>query len=215
MDEIKYLRPEEASKLLNVTVRTLEKWETEGKISCVRTKGGHRRFLYEDIISKQKSIISFQQPISEHKRESIIYGRVSTFSQREDLERQIKLLKTQYPDFKVISDIGSGINWKRKGFNSIIDSAIKGNIKTVVVTHKDRLCRFGFELVERIINQFSDGEIVVLNTEKTSPEKELIDDLISIITIFSSRVYGLRSHAIKKKIKEATSNKTENKNSKN
>jgi predicted site-specific integrase-resolvase len=128
---------------------------------------------------------------------------VSSYAQKKDLERQIGLLQTQFPNYKVISDVGSGINWRRKGFNSIIDSAIKGNIKSLVVTHRDRLCRFGFELVERIIREYSNGEIVVLNSEKTSPEKELIDDLISIITIFSSRVYGLRSNSIKKKIKQA------------
>jgi hypothetical protein len=106
----------------------------------------------------------------------------------------------------IIKDIGSGLNFKRKGFNSILDFAIKGDIQEVVVTHKDRLCRFGFELIERIITEYSNGKIVVLNQEKTSPEKELVDDLISIVTVFSSRLYGLRSHSIKKQIKEATKN---------
>lgn len=200
----KYLRPEEASKILKVTVRTLENWESSGKIRCIRTKGGHRRFLWEDIVSKVEGgdtskIDSF--------KESFIYCRVSTASQKEDLERQVDLLRSKYPDFKIIKDIGSGINFKRKGFNTILDSAIKGNLKTLVVTHRDRLCRFGFEFFERIIREYSNGEIVVLNSEKTSPEKELVDDLISIITVFSSRIYGLRAHSIKKKIKEAAETK--------
>jgi len=206
MNEKKFLRPEQASKLLNVTVRTLEKWETSGKINCIRTKVGHRRFPFDEIIELKESNKRESKPtirFDEKQQESIVYARVSSYSQKKDLERQIGLLQTQFPNYKVISDVGSGINWRRKGFNSIIDSAIKGNIKSLVVTHRDRLCRFGFELVERIIREYSNGEIVVLNSEKTSPEKELIDDLISIITIFSSRVYGLRSNSIKKKIKQA------------
>jgi predicted site-specific integrase-resolvase len=162
---------------------------------------------WDDIVSKadsgDKNVKSFDS------RESYIYCRVSTPSQKEDLERQVEYLRNKYPDFKIIKDIGSGINFKRKGFNSIINSAIKGNLKTLVVTHRDRLCRFGFELIERIIKEFSNGEIMVLNSEKTSPEKELVDDLISIVTVFSSRIYGLRSHSLKKKIKEAAVSKSQ------
>jgi predicted site-specific integrase-resolvase len=130
---------------------------------------------------------------------------VSTRGQGKDLERQIEYFKLQYPNHEIIKDYGSGINFKRKGFNSILDSAIKGDISEVVVTHKDRLCRFGFELVERIITQHSNGKIVVLNQQKTSPREELVGDLISIITVFSSRLYGLRSNSIKRQIKEQTS----------
>ena len=135
----KYLRPEEASKILKVTVRTLENWESSGKLQCIRTKGGHRRFLWDDIVSKADS--GDKNVTSLDSRESFIYCRVSTPSQKEDLERQVEYLRSKYPNFTVIKDIGSGINFKRKGFNSIINSAIKGNLKTLVVTHKDRLCR--------------------------------------------------------------------------
>jgi predicted site-specific integrase-resolvase len=131
---------------------------------------------------------------------------VSSHGQKEDLERQIEYFSTKFPNHIIIKDIGSGLNFKRKGFNSILDFAIKGDIQEVVVTHKDRLCRFGFELIERIITEYSNGKIVVLNQKKTSPEKELVDDLISVVTVFSSRLYGLRSHSIKKQIKEATKN---------
>jgi predicted site-specific integrase-resolvase len=134
-------------------------------------------------------------------RKKICYCRVSTASQKEDLARQIQFFKLNYPDYTIISDNGSGINFKRKGFKTILDDAIKGYIEEVVVTHKDRLCRFGFELIEGIIREQSNGKIVVLNQKKTSPEQELVDDLISIITVFSSRLYGLRSNSIKNKIR--------------
>jgi len=192
----KYIRPEEASRLLKVTVRTLLNWDYKGKVKCIKTKGGHRRFLLSDIISK---IPEKRQPTLKKRR--ICYCRVSTRSQKEDLERQVRYFQNKFPHYEIIKDFGSGINFKRKGFNSILDSAIQGNIKEVVVTYKDRLCRFGFELIERIIKEHSDGTIVVLNQEETSPEKELVTDLLSIITVFSSRLYGLRSHSLKRKIK--------------
>lgn len=192
-----YLRPEEACELLNVTVRTLLNWDYKGKIKCIRTEGGHRRFLKTDLLKlKSKS-----EPKQTGRK--ICYCRVSTSSQKEDLERQIEYLGNKFPDHEIIKDIGSALNFKRKGFISILDSGIKGDISEIVVTHKDRLCRFGFELVERIISKTSNGKILVLNREKTSPEEELTQDLISIITVFSSRLYGLRSHSVEKGIVSA------------
>ena len=192
-----YLRPEEVSKLLKVTVRTLLNWDYKGELKSVRTKGGHRRYLESDVFTR----LPAEDQLKKIKR-NICYCRVSTPGQREDLERQAQFFSTQYPQHEIIKDIGSGINFKRKGFNSILDSAVQGDIGEVVVTHKDRLCRFGFELIQRIIEGHSDGKIVVLNQEETSPEKELVNDLLSIITVFSYRLYGLRSHSLKKKIKE-------------
>ncbi|NCV80035.1 MAG: IS607 family transposase [Actinobacteria bacterium] len=107
----------------------------------------------------------------------------------------------------IIKDIGSGLNFKRKGFQTILDTAIKGNLGEIVVTHKDRLCRFGFELLEAVISKCSNGTIVVLDQRETSPQEELINDLLSIITVFSSRLYGLRSHTIKKQIQDTIKEK--------
>ena len=195
------LRPEQACRLLKCTPQTLIDWNKKGKLDCVRTKGNHRRYLRSSILpllpEEKKQIFESQS------KRNICYCRVSTLSQKEDLERQIEFFRINFPEFEIIKDIGSGINFKRKGFNTILDYAIKGNIETIVVTHKDRLCRFGFELIERIVKEQSNGKIVVLNKEETSPEKELVNDLISIITVFSSRLYGLRSHSIKKQIKES------------
>ena len=198
----KYLRPEEASKLLKVSKQTLINWDNEGKIKCIRTKGKHRRYLYSELIS-----FAPNETTVKDTRRKICYCRVSTSGQKEDLERQVEYFRGKYPDYEVIKDIGSGINFKRNGFNSILDSAIKGNISEVVVTHKDRLCRFGFDFIERIITEHSNGTIVVLDKKETSPQEELINDLISIITVFSSRLYGLRSHGLKQKITALKNNK--------
>jgi len=192
--EERYIRPEEACRLLKVTTRTLFNWDRKGKIKCIRTKGGHHRYLLSDVLQKTGKE-------EKKQKRNICYCRVSTWSQKEDLERQVEYFRLKYPDHEIIKDTGSGLNFKRKGFNTILDAAITGHIGEIVVTHKDRLCRFGFELVERLVTTYSKGKIVVLNQEETSPEKELVNDLLSIITVFSSRLYGLRSHALKKKIK--------------
>jgi excisionase family DNA binding protein len=199
--ENEYIRPEEAAKMLNVTVRTLLNWDYKGKIKCIRTKGGHRRFLRSDVISKTTN---YKEEQKEKRRGKICYCRVSTRGQKDDLERQVEYFREKFPNYRIIKDYGSGINFKRKGFQTILDLAIKGHISEVVVTHKDRLCRFGFELIERIISEHSNGKIVVLNKKETSPEEELVNDLVSIITVFSSRLYGLRSHSLKKQIKNQT-----------
>ena len=190
----KYIRPEDACRILKITNRTLFNWDAKGKIHPIRTKGGHRRFLLTDILS----ITGQQIP-----RRNICYCRVSSSSQKEDLERQVEFFRNKYPDYEIVRDIGSGLNFKRKGLNSILESAIEGTIGDVVVTHKDRLCRFGFELISRLIEESpGNGKIVVLDKQETSPEKELVDDLISIITVFSSRIYGLRSHSFRKHINQ-------------
>jgi len=198
----KLLRPEQASKLLNITQQSLINWTNQGKLECVRTKGQHRRFYMSSIVPFLPA-----ETIEKQKRK-ICYCRVSTSSQKEDLNRQIEFFRLKYPEHEIIKDIGSGINFKRKGFKTILDEAIKGNIGEVVVTHKDRLCRFGFELIEGIILEQSKGKILVLNKKETSPHEELVNDLISIITVFSSRLYGLRSSKIKNQIKDSVSKKS-------
>ena len=185
----KYLTPEQARKYFNTTDNTLRAWEKEGKIQAVRPGGtskSHRR--YKIIIPEKEESCNKQK---------IIYARVSTQGQKEDLERQVAVLKKHYPDHRVIKDIGSGLNFKRSGFKTILDLAIRGNLTELVITNKDRLCRFGFELFQAILKP-SNGNIVVLYPNNGTPEKELVDDVISIITVFSARMYGRRSHRNKR-----------------
>jgi excisionase family DNA binding protein len=197
MTDEEYLRPNEVCRLLHICPKTLYNWNHTGKIESITTQGGRYRYAKTEVMSFLPTIIENKEEI----RESFCYCRVSTASQKEDLQRQIDFFKTKYPNHTIIKDIGSGLNFKRKGLQTLLDFAIKGNIKEIVVTHKDRLCRFGFDLIEKIVSS-SNGKIVVLNQRNTSPQDELVNDLLSIITVFSSRMYGLRSHTIKNKIKE-------------
>ena len=190
-----YVTPEKASKTLKVTTNTLRLWADDGKIEFTRTKGGQRRYLLS-------SVIGLHHPELKDTRTGIVYARVSSYEQRKDLDNQISCLSSKYPNHRVFKDIGSGINLKRKGLKAVLELAIKGDIQEVVVTHKDRLCRFGFELIEWIVQTFSHGRIVVLDQQKKSQQEELVDDLISIITVFSARIYGSRSHSIKKALKD-------------
>jgi predicted site-specific integrase-resolvase len=208
-DEQKYITPRDAAKLHKVTTSTIRYWESQGKFSSFRTQGGHRRYLLSDILELFESKPSGGESIDLPKKRRICYCRVSSNGQKKDLESQVEFFERTYPDYEIIRDIGSGINFKRKGFNSILDSAIEGNISEIVVTHRDRFCRFGFDLFERIIKEYSNGQIVVLNKKETSPEQELVDDLISIVTVFSSRIYGSRSHSVKNKIKDLISKEKE------
>ena len=203
----RYLRPIEVTELLKVSLQSLVNWERHGKLKCVRTQGGHRRYLLSDIIQQPEYQGGLKvQPLVQKKNieGNVCYCRVSSQGQKADLERQVAHLRLLYPHHRIIRDIGSGLNFKRKGLSSLVEQSLHGRIREIVVTHRDRLCRFGFELLEKIIES-NHGKIVVLNQAETSPEGELCNDLLSIITVFSSRLYGLRAHSIKRKIKEAAS----------
>jgi excisionase family DNA binding protein len=195
------LRPEQVCHLLKICTRTLFDWEKKGKIQCARTKGGHRRIPYSSV----KPLLS--NTTTEIPRRKVCYARVSSSGQKQDLERQVEFFRDRYPDHEIVTDIGSGLNFKRKGFKALLEASNGGHIQEIVVTHRDRLCRFGFELVEWIIQSRSNGRILVLDKKETSPQEELVGDLISIITVFSSRLYGLRSGGIKKKIVQVTGSK--------
>jgi len=208
MDGDKFIRPEDAVKLLRVTPGTLRSWANQGKISFTTTKGGHRRYKLSSVLNltDAESGYTFEENFEEEKedhRKKICYARVSSHGQKKDMETQIEYFKISFPNHTCIGDIGSGLNFKRKGFLSILDGAIEGTISEVVVTHRDRLCRFGFEIIERVLNS-TGGRIVVLNRETLPPEQELVQDLLTITSVFSGRLHGLRSHALKRKIRDST-----------
>lgn len=188
----------QAAKLLNIHPNTLRSWEEKNIISSFRsTDSGHRRYNIQEFLLKRNKIQQEPQLI----KKNICYCRVSSRNQKEELNNQVNYLKTIYPDHDIITDIASGLNYKRKGLQRILDFANKGLIAELVVTYKDRLCRFGFDLIEYIINS-SGGKIVVLNQLETSPQEEMVTDLTNIIHIFSCRLYGLRKY--KKTIKDAS-----------
>ena len=187
---MQHVTPKEAAKILGVHVSSLRRWENEGKLKAIRTPGGQRRFILEEV----EKIGGIPRTIK-----TICYGRVSTHSQQDDLQRQLEHLRTRYPEAEIISEVGSGLNFKRKKFLAILERIIDGDIQRIVVPHPDRLVRFGFELVRWLCTKF-ECELVVLNDRKLSPEQELVQDMLSIIHCFSSRLYGLRKY--KSSIKE-------------
>lgn len=179
-DGLKTYKPKELSELLGVSNECLRLWYEEGKIKGTTTKGGHRRYIYK--------------VVEEDKRKSFIYARVSSSKQKDDLQRQISYLQERFPNHEVISDIGSGINFKRKGLIKLLECLLAGNIKEVVVAHKDRLCRFGFELFEYVFRKH--GSILTILEDKGGKNSpgELADDLLSIITVFTAKYYGSRKY---------------------
>ena len=197
-----YVSGQKASELLGVHQRTLYQWDKKKLIETIRTPGGKRLYnvkKYQEQNNKNESNFKVvnNKEINElyQNRNKIIYARVSSLGQKEDLERQIDFLKNKYPSYKLISDIGSGMNLNRKGLRSIIDKAIKGEIEEIVIVHKDRLCRFGYELIEDIITKYSKGTITILEeTEKKEPKEELVEDVLQIMNIFVAKMNGMRKY---------------------
>ena len=202
MNVSRFARPEEACRILQVTPGTLRRWAQQGTIEYTTTKGGHRRYKIESVIGLRDGNSASSSEPRREGRKRICYARVSTYSQKQDLETQCEFFRTNYPDHTCIKDLGSVLNFKRKGFLSILGWIMRGDVEEIIVTHKDRLCRFGFEIIERLL-QYHDGKIVVLYHEKLSPEQELVQDLLTITTVFSARLYGLRSHSLKRQIRTA------------
>lgn len=193
------LKPKDVAKILNVTVRTLQSWDRQGLLPALRTPAG-RRWYSEEQINKFLNKKNSQNS----EKINIAYSRVSSRQQKNELENQENFIKNYVNGNgmiigKYFSDIGSGLNYKRENFLKMIELTMERKVDKIFVTYKDRVVRFGFDFVEWLCQRFG-TEIVVLNDKKTSPENELVNDLISIIHVFSCRIYGLRKY--KKTIKE-------------
>ncbi len=172
---------------LGLHPNTLRKYADEGKIKTIKNEAGQRLF-------------DVQSYVNGAARTSLIcYCRVSSAKQRDDLNRQIAYMQSLYPEAEIVRDIGSGINFKRKGLRSLLDRLMRGDQLTLIVAHRDRLARFGFELFQYMVEQ-NGGKIVVLDSTVHSPESELTQDLLSILHVFSCRMHGLRKY--RQKIKE-------------
>ena len=185
---LQWVMPKEAAKIIGVSVQTLRAWDKAGTIPTKRSGGNTRLYDVSAYITETKSSLK-----------TICYCRVSSPKQKEDLKRQIEYVTARYPESEVIKDVGSGINFKRKGLNTILERAMSGEQLEVVVAYKDRLARFGYELVEGIISR-NGGRVVVLNEVSLSPSEELTQDLLTILHVFSCRLCGLRKY--REKIKE-------------
>ncbi|MEM3832278.1 MAG: IS607 family transposase [Thermoprotei archaeon] len=183
----------EAKRLLGVTTRTIQRWDKGGKIRCVRTVGGRRRVPESEI----KRILGLRE-----ERIVIGYARVSSSTQKDDLERQKQLISSYakekgYGEVQVLSDVGSGLNENRRNFLKLLDMVFERKISKVIVAYEDRLTRFGIETLRRVFSVFG-TEIEVINHEERTPHEELVEDLITIVSSFAGRIYGLRSHEYEK-----------------
>lgn len=195
----KYIGGKETAKLLGVHQRTLYQWHAKGLIDVIRTPGGKRMYNAEKYLKEKECENDLNCNLDEldetKNKIKIGYARVSTINQKSDLINQKKILMEKYPDHKIIEDIGSGINLNRKGLRKIIDLAINGKIEEVVVVYKDRLTRFGYELIEDIIKKYSDGKITIIEKkEDTKPEEELMQDVLGIMNVFVVKMNGLRKY---------------------
>jgi len=192
----RYLRRGEAARILGVAELTLYRWTKEGKIRAVRTPGGEYRYPESEIYR----ILGEQKP----QNKAVIYARVSSADQKEDLERQIEVLrkfaeKEGLEVLEIITDIASGLNGKREGLKRLFELVKNREIEKVLITYKDRLTRFGYELMEEFFKSYG-VDIVCLYKQSKTPHEELVEDLISIVTSFAGKLYGMRSNKAKKVI---------------
>jgi predicted site-specific integrase-resolvase len=183
-----YVTLREAKKQLGLHPNTLRKYADEGIIETIKTPSGQRRFNIDSFINQKQSSL-----------QTILYCRVSSARQKDDLQNQKIYLCSKYPGAEVIIDVGSGLNFKRKGLRAILERLLQGDSIKLVVAQRDRLCRFGFDLIEYLVTK-NGGEILVLDQIEYSPEGELVSDILSIIHVFSYRIPGLRKY--KNQIKE-------------
>lgn len=195
----------EASKELGVSTKTLRRWADDGKIKFERSPTNQRRFYLSDI----KRIIP--RDIDQvDARITINYARVSSHDQKADLIRQAQVLEafsaSKGWQFETIQDLGSGLNYQKKGLKKLLKRILSGEVGRLVITHKDRLLRFGAELVFAMCEEF-DTEVVIVNksSEELTFEQELVTDMIDLVTVMSARMYGARSHKNKKLIENISS----------
>ena len=187
------LKPKEMADLIGVSVPTLQRWDREGVLKAHRTPTNRRYY------TKEQYLKYINEPI-ENQRKIIGYLRVSSRNQIDDLENQKQFMK-QFCNAKGIvvddymADIGSGLNYKRKNWNKLLDQVMNNEIETIYITYKDRFIRFGYEWFENLCHKH-DTKIVILNDKDSSPQQELVEDLISIIHVFSCRIFGLRKYKI-------------------
>jgi putative resolvase len=188
----------EAARLTGLEDQTIRKMADKGTISSYKTPSGQRRINVHSIQEFCSSSVH-DQTKSEVQKQNFIYARVSTKKQVDDLSRQVDYVKRpEYSAYRIVTDIASGINFKRKGLSIILEACLQRNIGEVVVAHRDRLCRFGFELVEQMVTK-AGGKITVLDDQNDKTcEQELTDDLLAIIHVFSCRQMGKRSYANRK-----------------
>ena len=192
----------ELASALGVSVVTLRRWDKAGKLEpCLRTVGGHRRYRLSEALAALGGADHLLKEDQSHKRLVVGYARVSSFDQKEDLARQKERLEAHLsntPNSLVLTDLGSGLNFKKRGLTKLLALVMAGRVEKIVITHKDRLMRFGYELFEQVVQGLG-GKIEILENVSSNDETELAQDGLAIITVFSARLYGKRSHQNRQK----------------
>lgn len=188
----------------------MQRWDNDNKLKAYRTLTNRRYYTYEQYLK-----YTGKTDVND-KRKIVIYTRVSTSNQKEDLKNQVEFLR-QYANAKgitvdeVIEDYGSGLNYNRKKWNKLIDECMENKVKTIIISHKDRFIRFGYYWFERFLSKF-EVSFIIVNNESLSPQEELIQDIISILHIFSCRIYGLRKYKNKIRKDEEVEKSIQNRN---
>lgn len=206
-------KPGDFAELLGVSVKTLQRWDREGILKANRTPTDRRYYTYDQYL-QFKGIKT-----KNDNRETVIYARVSTRNQKEDLQNQVAFLR-QFCNAKgmivdqCIEEYGSGLNYNRKKWNRLLEEVMEQKVKTIVVTHQDRFIRFGYDWFERFCEKFH-TTIVIVNNEELSPREELVQDMISILHVFSCRLYGLRKYKNQIKRDEEIVKELQDRNSSN
>lgn len=195
---MRYFTINRFSKIVGVTPQTLRNWDKAGRLTPHHTgENGYRYYSEEQLNQALK--------IKPKPKIVIGYCRVSSPKQKDDLNRQIEnvrmYLMAQGKPFEIVSDVGSGINYKRKGLLELLERINRNEVEKVVVLYKDRLSRFGFELIE-YISSLHGCEIEVIDNSQKAEQEELVEDLVQIITVFSCKLQGKRVHKARKLIKE-------------
>ena len=177
-----FLKAKDAQAHLNVCSATLRRWADNKLINYIRTPKGTRLYDVSSITGTTA------------RKQNVCYCRVSSAKQAEDLARQVAFMREKYPTYEIIQDIGSGLNFKRKGLTRLLERVYSGNVGNVVVSHRDRLTRFGFDLIKTTVAYFG-GEIVVLNdVPDEHPQQELTRDLLAILHVYACRMHGQRRY---------------------
>lgn len=181
----------EFAEKIGKSVKTLQKWDRDGVFKANRTATNRRYYT-------QQQYLEYKGIVPKCTSAVVAYCRVSSSSQKSDLQNQINYIydfakASGFVIDELLTDIGSGLNFKRKNFISIMERIEAGEIRKLVLAHKDRLVRFGFDWFSKFLSNHG-VELVVINDERLSPEEEVVKDLISIIHVFSCKVYGLRKY---------------------
>lgn len=189
-----YVRLSVAAKHFNVSKQTISKWANDGRIECMRLPSGRRRYSIRSDGGR-----SGEPNASDQEKVNVCYCRVSSHGQKDDLDRQVEYMRTKYPGWQIVTDVGSGLNWKRKGLRTLLRRCLQGSVAKVSVAHRDRLARFGFELLGYVLGECGVELLCDDQEAHTSKEFELAEDILAIVTVFGARDNGSRKYKAREK----------------